>query len=441
MEKRMNAMRSLLLLSFVVLLGSVAVRSTYAQNISVNAGGNATGTFLADRNFVGGNTASTTNAIDTALVSAPIPPQAVFQTERWGASTYTFGGLAPGSRYTVQLYFAEFYWTTAGQRRFNVNINGVRVLTNFDILATAGGRFRATQQNFSATTNSSGQVVIQFAVGTADQPKISGITLVPVGGTPTPTPTPTPVPTPTPPPGQLIWSDEFNGTSINTSNWTFDLGGGGWGNNELQNYTNRAVNARIENGNLVIEARQESLGGSAYTSARMKTQGLRTFGPNTRIEARIDAPGGNPGGQGIWPAFWMLGADFPTAGWPACGEIDIMEIRGQNPFQNLGTMHWLDNNGVQASFGGTFNSGSDLSAGYHIYTVERTTTSIRWFVDGIQYHEGNISGGINGTQEFQNPFFIILNVAVGGNFLGNPDGSTVFPQQMRVDWVRVYQQP
>jgi beta-glucanase (GH16 family) len=173
----------------------------------------------------------------------------------------------------------------------------------------------------------------------------------------------------------------------------------------------------------------------------MKSQGLRTFGVNTRIEARIDAPGGNPGGQGIWPAFWMLGANFPTVGWPACGEIDIMEIRGQNPFQNLGTMHWLDNNNVQASYGGTFNSGSDLSAGYHVYAVERTPTYIRWFVDGIQYHEGNISGGINGTQEFQNPFFILLNVAVGGNFLGNPDGSTVFPQQMRVDWVRAYQLP
>jgi len=435
MKNLKSAMRSLLLLSFVALLCSAASRSARAQDISVNAGGGAAGTFLADRNFVGGNTASTTTAINTSLVSTPVPPQAVFQTERWGASTYTFGGLAAGAKYTVRLYFAEFYWTAAGQRRFNVNINGTRVLTNFDILATAGGQFRATQQNFSATVNGSGQIVIQFAVGTADQPKVSGITIVGAGGTPTPTPTPPPGG------GQLIWSDEFNGTAINTTNWTFDTGGGGWGNNELENYTNRSVNARVENGNLVIEARRESFGGSAYTSARMKTQGLRTFGVNTRVEARIDAPGGNPGGQGIWPAFWMLGSNFPTAGWPACGEIDIMEIRGQNPFQNLGTMHWLDNNNTQASYGGTFNSGSDLSAGYHVYTVERTANYIRWYVDGIQYHEGNISGGINGTQEFQNPFFIILNVAVGGNFLGNPDGSTVFPQQMKVDWVRVYQLP
>jgi beta-glucanase (GH16 family) len=439
MKNLKSAMRSLLLLSCVALLCSAASRSARAQDLSVNAGGGAAGTFLSDRNFVGGNTASTTSAINTSLVSTPVPPQAVFQTERWGASTYTFGGLTPGRSYTVRLYFAEFYWTAAGQRRFNVNINGTRVLTNFDILATAGGQFRATQQNFNATANGSGQVVIQFAVGTADQPKVSGITIVGAGGTPTPTPTPNP--TPTPPGGQLIWSDEFSGTAINTTNWTFDTGGGGWGNNELENYTNRSVNARIENGNLVIEARRESLGGSAYTSARMKTQGLRTFGINTRVEARIDAPGGNPGGQGIWPAFWMLGSNITTAGWPACGEIDIMEMRGQNPFQNLGTMHWLDNNNTQASYGGTFSSGSDLSAGYHIYTVERTGTYIRWYVDGIQYHEGNISGGINGTQEFQNPFFIILNVAVGGNFVGSPDGSTVFPQQMRVDWVRVYQVP
>src|ERR1700755_22752 len=182
MKNLKSATRSLLLLSFVALLCS-AERSVYAQDISVNAGGGAAGTFLADRDFVGGNTASTANAINTSLISTPVPPQAVFQTERWGGSTYTFGGLAPGNRYTVRLYFAEFYWTAAGQRRFNVNINGTRVLTNFDILATAGGQFRATQQNFTATANGSGQVVIQFAVGTADQPKVSGITLVGAGGT------------------------------------------------------------------------------------------------------------------------------------------------------------------------------------------------------------------------------------------------------------------
>ena len=238
------------------------------------------------------------------------------------------------------------------------------------------------------------------------------------------------------PPGfsRLVWSDEFNGSTINTANWGFDLGAGGWGNNELENYTNRSVNARIENGMLVIEARRESLGGAAYTSARMKTQGKQSFGINTWVEARINAPEG----QGIWPAFWMLGNSITTVGWPSCGEIDIMEIQGQNPAKNFGTIHWADQNGNHASFGGIFNSSSSLTAGFHTYAISRTASSIKWYVDRVQYAEANISGGINSTSEFQGPFFILLNVAVGGNFVGSPDGTTVFPQQMQVDWVRVW---
>jgi hypothetical protein len=245
-------------------------------------------------------------------------------------------------------------------------------------------------------------------------------------------------PAPGAPPGfsRLVWSDEFNGTTINSANWSFETGGGGWGNNELENYTNRSVNARIENGNLVIEARRESLGGSAYTSARMKTQGKQSFGINTWVEARINAPEG----QGIWPAFWMLGNSISTVGWPSCGEIDIMEIQGQNPAKNFGTIHWADQNGNHASFGGIFNSSSSLTAGFHTYAISRTSTSIKWYVDRVQYAEANISGGINSTSEFQAPFFILLNVAVGGNFVGSPDGTTVFPQQMQVDWVRVWGQ-
>src|SRR6185436_12674032 len=217
------------------------------------------------------------------------------------------------------------------------------------------------------------------------------------------------------PPGfpNLRWSDEFNGSTISTANWGFDLGGGGWGNNELENYTNRSVNARIENGNLVIEARRENLGGSAYTSARMKTQGKQSFGINTWVEARINAPEG----QGIWPAFWMLGNSISTVGWPSCGEIDIMEIQGQNPFRNFGTIHWADASGQHVSFGGIYNSSASLSAGFHTFAISRTGSSIKWYVDRIQYAEANISGGI---------------------FVGSPDGTTVFPQQMQVDWVRVW---
>jgi hypothetical protein len=238
------------------------------------------------------------------------------------------------------------------------------------------------------------------------------------------------------PPGfsRLVWSDEFTGPSINTANWGYDLGNGGFGNNELENYTNRPENARIENGMLVIEARRENLGGSAYTSARLKTQGKQSFGINTWVEARINAPEG----QGIWPAFWMLGNSISTVGWPSCGEIDIMELQGQNPFRNFGTIHWADANGQHASFGGIYNSSTSLSAGFHTFAISRTGSSIKWYVDRIQYAEANIAGGINSTSEFQAPFFILLNVAVGGNFVGSPDGSTVFPQQMQVDWVRVW---
>jgi beta-glucanase (GH16 family) len=238
------------------------------------------------------------------------------------------------------------------------------------------------------------------------------------------------------PPGfsRLVWSDEFNGTSISTANWGFDLGNGGFGNNELQNYTSRPENARVQNGMLIIETRRESLGGSAYTSARLKTQGKQSFGINTWVEARINAPEG----QGIWPAFWMLGNSISTVGWPSCGEIDIMEIQGQNPFRNFGTIHWADAGGQPVSFGGIYNSSTSLTAGFHTFAISRTGSSIKWYVDRIQYAEANISGGINSTSEFQSPFFILLNVAVGGNFVGSPDGTTVFPQQMQVDWVRVW---
>ena len=238
------------------------------------------------------------------------------------------------------------------------------------------------------------------------------------------------------PPGfsRLVWSDEFNGTSISTANWGFDLGNGGFGNNELQNYTSRPENARVQNGMLIIETRRESLGGSAYTSARLKTQGKQSFGINTWVEARINAPEG----QGIWPAFWMLGNSISTVGWPSCGEIDIMEIQGQNPFRNFGTIHWADAGGQHVSFGGIFNSSTSLTAGFHTFAISRTGGSIKWYVDRVQYAEANISGGINSTSEFQGPFFILLNVAVGGNFVGSPDGTTVFPQQMQVDWVRVW---
>jgi beta-glucanase (GH16 family) len=226
----------------------------------------------------------------------------------------------------------------------------------------------------------------------------------------------------------LVWSDEFNGSSVDTSNWTFETGGGGWGNNELQYYTNGS-NATVSGGILTIEARQQSMGGYAYTSTRIKTQGKRQF-TYGRFEARLAVPMG----QGLWPAFWMLGANFPTVGWPASGEIDIMEhINTQST--TYGTLHW-DYNGY-ATYGGS--TGVNNPAAFHTYAIEWNASSIKWFLDGVQFHEANILNNINGTDEFHRPFFFLLNLAVGGNWPGSPNGTTPFPARYQIDYVRVYQ--
>ncbi len=228
----------------------------------------------------------------------------------------------------------------------------------------------------------------------------------------------------------LVWSDEFDALPINVKNWTFEVGNNnGWGNSELENYTNRSQNATIQNGNLLIIARKESYGGYDYTSARMKTQGKRSW-KYGKVEANIKIPVG----QGKWPAFWMLGANINTVSWPACGEIDIMEhIDSDNTL--YGTIHW-DNNG-HSQYGG--NTTFDVKQ-YHVFSIEWDSLAIKWKVDGTQYAEANIANNINSTEEFHLPFFILFNFAVGGSWPGNPDGTSVFPDTMSVDYVRVYQQ-
>ncbi len=229
---------------------------------------------------------------------------------------------------------------------------------------------------------------------------------------------------------KLIWSDEFDGATINSSFWSFETGTGtyGWGNNELQYYTNRLENAKIENGMLVITARQESNGGRNYTSARIKTQGKKSF-KYGKIEARMKLPVG----KGSWPAFWMLGDNITFVGWPKCGEIDIMEHVNNDP-SVYGTIHYDDNGHI--SKGG--NSATDVTQ-FHVYSIEWDANIIKWFVDGKQYYSVYIVNGVNSTEEFLNPFFIILNLAIGGNWPGSPDGSMQFPVSMYVDYVRVYE--
>lgn len=232
----------------------------------------------------------------------------------------------------------------------------------------------------------------------------------------------------------LIWSDEFNYTGLpDPTYWNMETGGGGWGNNELQYYTDRTDNANVGNGVLTITARKEDFGGRNYTSARITTQNKFDF-KYGKIEARIKLPYG----QGIWPAFWMLGANFGSAGWPSCGEIDIMEMVGGTNNDNTthSTLHW-DNNGHQ-SYGESYTLPSGILADdFHVFSLEWDEQKITSYIDDIQYFVIDISPSF--LSEFHNDFFIIMNVAVGGVWPGSPNASTVFPQTMQVDYVRVYQ--
>jgi beta-glucanase (GH16 family) len=237
---------------------------------------------------------------------------------------------------------------------------------------------------------------------------------------------------------ELTWSDEFNGEAgelPDAANWTFDLGTGenGWGNRELQYYTDRTENISLDGeGNLVIKTLKEPFNGSSYTSARIKTEGLfsQEYG---RFEARIKTPFG----RGIWPAFWMLGSNFSEVGWPQTGEIDIMEFRGQEPSRIHGSLH-----GPGYSAGNAVTSTYDLANGrfdtnYNLFAVEWYEDRIDYFVNDIRYQSIERSD-VNGEWVFDKPFFLILNVAVGGTFVGPPSEETPFPQELTVDYVRVY---
>lgn len=246
---------------------------------------------------------------------------------------------------------------------------------------------------------------------------------------------------------QLIWSDEFDGaagSSPDGSKWGYDIGGGGWGNNELEYYTSSTNNAALDgNSNLLITARTDDAwqyscwyGTCQYTSARMLTSGKfeTTYG---RIEARIKVPYG----KGVWPAFWMLGNDINSSGWPNCGEIDIMEMHGSDPTYILGTIHGPGYSGAGGLSGNYYSpDGHWFSDDYHVYSVEWYSDSVNWYVDGNWYETRTPSDTNGNPWVFTHPFFIIFDFAVGGNFDGDPDGSAPFPQSMTVDYVRVYQQ-
>lgn len=226
----------------------------------------------------------------------------------------------------------------------------------------------------------------------------------------------------------LVWNDEFSGAMVDPAKWEYEVNGDGGGNNELQYYTSRSQNSYVDSGKLVIEARKEDYLGKGYTSARMRTKmkGDWTYG-------RFDIRAKLPYGQGLWPAIWMLPTDEVYGGWPLSGEIDIMELLGQETDKVYGTIHFASGSGDHQQSGGSYTLAKGTFAGdYHTFSIVWDTTGITWYVDGVSYfttvHQ----------KPFDKRFHILLNVAVGGNWPGSPDEFTTFPQRMYVDYVRVY---
>lgn len=234
---------------------------------------------------------------------------------------------------------------------------------------------------------------------------------------------------------KLIWADEFTGTSLNEANWNYEAGNNnGWGNNELQFY--KKENTEVRDGNLIITAKRETVNGFNFTSSRLTTQNKFNF-----KFGRVDIRAALPKGQGIWPALWMLGKDISSVGWPKCGEIDIMEMIGGDASGRdntvHGTAHW-DNSGTTASYGGSSKLNSGIYNGaFYVFSIVWDAKKIVWYVNDVKYHEIDITP--QGLSELLNENFLLVNLAVGGNWPGNPDGTTSFPQYFVVDYIRVFQ--
>jgi beta-glucanase (GH16 family) len=320
-------------------------------------------------------------------------------------------------------------WTTFGSQTFGITTTNQRY--SFTFTMTQPTQFLSQ---------------VSFQVGDPSAKLKPGVYLDNIalydltGGT---VPTPSPMPTPSVSYTTLVWSDEFNGTSVDTSNWTFETGTGmnGWGNQELEYY--RSQNATVSGGMLLIQAKKENYRGSSYTSARIKTQGKREF-QYGRFEARVRLPYG----QGIWPAFWTLGYDIDTVSWPASGEIDILEMVGGGSGGDsselrddttVSSVHYQQTNGSHMNKGNVFTLPTGtFTDGFHIVSMVWDANYIYYFMDGVQYGAQQISDA-DRYDEFHKPHFILLNLAVGGVWPGYPDQYTVFPQNYYIDYVRVYQ--
>ncbi len=234
---------------------------------------------------------------------------------------------------------------------------------------------------------------------------------------------------------ELVWHDEFSGSVINSNFYTHEFGDHGWGNQELQNYTNSPQNSYVRDGKLCIEARDE--GNNKYSSARIITKDKYEF-----VYGRVDIRAKVPGTQGIWPALWMLGENISDIGWPACGEIDIMELVGHEQSTIHGTAHYGAQGQGYSIFKGDHSSldgGQHYDDEFHVFSIVWEPNSVKWYRDDILFHSLTPSDIGSEVWRFNQEFFFIFNVAVGGQWPGYPDATTVFPAKMEIDYIRVFQ--
>ena len=366
----------------------------------------------------------TSLAAEQANTGYPATPYAALMatmlTASSGIGTVTISGLTANGYYNLYTYNASDQNETARTSSFTVN--GVTQTSTYN--GTASTLIKGVDYlEFSNVEASAGGVLtIGFGTG-ASESDFNGFQLQAT--------------TQTAPASQwnIVWSDEFNGTSINRSNWTFETGNNdGWGNSELEYYTSNTNNAYVDgNGFLHIVALEQSMGGYSFTSARIKTQGLY----NTPTSGHIQWRAALPAGVGMWPAIWMMGSNYPSAGWPACGEIDVVENNGATPDFVQGSLHYGTSGEVSQTKVYDF-PGQESTTNFHIYELDWGSNSISFSVDGVTYEtQGSES-------PFNQPFFFIMNVAVGGNYVSNPtvaaiEAGATFPQQMLVDYVRIYE--
>lgn len=366
-------------------------------------------------------------ATSTAAITGTASP-AIYDRARVGGIGYDIPVAGSGT-FAVDLYLAETAGATAGQRVFNVTAEGATMAQNVDAAAAVGQN--AAYHVLFRVPVTDGSITIRFSP-VVGQPLLSGVEVYQVK---------------TATSDSTLFDDEFSGpagASPDPTKWSFDLGP--WGNGELENYTARPENASLDgNGYLNITALEETytdpLSGQTrgYTSARLKTANLFAFQYGT-MQARIKTPAG----VGLWPTFWALGSNFPSVSWPACGEIDAMETIGTTPYKVYGTIHGAATDGSRWQRQGT--SGAiipgmgyqPVSAGYHVFGAIWTPDTVQILIDGVPYVTTTVADApANAVWSFNHPFFVLLNLAVGGDWGGPPDSTTPFPAVMSVDWVRI----